>query len=324
VIFARRTWWPTLKYSLTRPALPPGDTPVLCTMNILPPMMTVWHHLARKNLGNNVDIVIFDCTGRLNPQDFPDARVLPFLNFYASTKCDECIRQIARNRHTVWLCDDDMFPLSNECLSILRREFAMPLTASVSFRPREWWEFDFAGKRVQPSSSYCVAIDRDIFLREQLSLAPAANNPHPGTHSRPPRRYDTFDKANEILLQRGYRCAIVTPEERARCVAEFSGLSGAVMLLHYFKTSQQTLEYFQSAPKERWSGNMLFGIVSAMMSVHAIQELYTALKGKAYPLPSLPSRDELLRIIDERKTFIRPDQTLDAVDRTTDRLRSAL
>jgi hypothetical protein len=322
--FARRTLWPTLKYYLTRPALPPSDQPVLCTMNILPPLMTVWYHFARKALGNGADIVIFDCTGILEREEFPEARVLPFLNFYAATKGNECIRHIARHRRIVWLCDDDMFLLSHDCLPILQREFAIPKTASVSFRPREWWEFDISGQRMKPSSSYCTAIDREIFVREKLSLAPAGGNPHPATLTRPPRRYDTFDKANEILLKRGYRCAILSEEERRKCVTGFSGVSGAVMLLNYFKTPEETLNFFRTPPPECWSGNLLFGLMSAMLSVSAIQELYTSLKGTPYLMPSLPKRDQLLSILEQRKQFLRTDQTLEAVERTTERLRATL
>lgn len=322
--FALRTWWPTLKYSLTRPALPPSEKPVLCTMNILPSLMTVWYHFARKYIGDGADIVIFDCSGKLDPAEFPGARVLPFLNFYAATKCEECIRHMARRRRLVWLCDDDMFPLSAECLTALQREFAVPKTASVSFRPREWWAFKMGSTLIQPSSSYCIALDREIFMREKLSLTPAGGNPHPGILNRPPRRYDTFDKANEILLQRGYRCAILPKEERERCVTGFSGVSGAVMLLHYFRSPKETLAYFRSAPAQNWEGNLLFGLVQAMLSVCAIQELFTALKGAPYPLPSLPRREDFLRIIEERKAFIRPDQTLDALEKTSKKLREAL
>lgn len=322
-------------------------------MNILPPMMTVWHHFARRSVGDGADIVIFDCTGTLDPRDFPGALVLPFLNFYAATKGNVFIRSIARNRRIAWLCDDDMFLMSDECLTILNREFAVPKTASVSFRPREWWEFDMKlsatslplqrerpiedpersrrgegsstkASFIQPSSSYCLALDREVFMREKLSLAPAAGNPHPALTTRPPRRYDTFDKANEILLTRGYRCAIVSQEERERCVAEWSGLSGPVMLLRYFRSPEQTLEYFRSAPPERWSGNLLFGLMSAMLSICAVQDLYTRLKGKPYPLPSLPERGELLRILEERRAYIRPDQTLETMERTTAKLTRSL
>ena len=324
VRFAFRTLLPSLGLCISRKALPQGDKPALCTMNILPPMMTVWHRFARKAIGDAADIVIFDCTGRLKPKEFPGALVLPFLNLYAATKGDIFIKSIARNRKIAWICDDDMFLMSPDCLPILQREFAVPKTASVSFRPRHWWEFEIDGKRYPVSSSYCTAFDREIFLNEHLSLSPAGDNHHPGTLNHQPKRYDTFDKANEILLKKGYRCAIVSEEERERCVAEFSGLSGAVMLLHHFKTPEQTLEYFRTPPPEKWRSNLLFGVLSAMLSVCTIQELYTRLKGAPYPLPSLPKKEDLMKIIDERKTFMRPDQTLDAVDKTSKRLHEAL
>mgnify|MGYP007095244027 CR=1 FL=1 len=37
---------PTLEYYIKREALPASEKPALFTLNILPPMMTVWHHLA--------------------------------------------------------------------------------------------------------------------------------------------------------------------------------------------------------------------------------------------------------------------------------------
>lgn len=322
--FAFRTLLPSIGFCISKNTLPPSDKPALCTMNILPPMMTVWHHFARKNIGDRVDIVIFDCAGRLDPKEFPGALVLPFLNLYAATKGDIFIRSIARNRRIAWICDDDMFLMSPDCLPILKREFAVPKTASVSFRPREWWEFMINGKRYPVSSSYCTAFDREIFMQENLSLAPADGNTHPGTLNKAPSRYDTFDKANEILLRKGYRCAIVPEEERERCVAEFSGLSGAVMLLHHFKTSEQTLDYFRTPPPEKWRSNLLFGVLSAMLSVCTIQELYTRLKGSPYPLPSLPKKEDLLKILEERKPFMRSDQTLEAVEKTSKRLHEAL
>ncbi|MEI8229684.1 MAG: hypothetical protein WCG83_01160, partial [Candidatus Peregrinibacteria bacterium] len=67
--FAWRTLIPTLGFFLNPEPFSQSDRPLLCTMNILPPMMTVWHHFARKALGDAVDIVIFDCSsgGRDKP-----------------------------------------------------------------------------------------------------------------------------------------------------------------------------------------------------------------------------------------------------------------
>lgn len=325
IFSARRTLLPTLRYYCTRAPLPPNDKPALFTMNILPPMATVWYHFVRKNLGGGVDTVIFDCSGGLDPADFPGARVQKFLNFYAATKSEEFLEHIAKNRRIAWICDDDMFPMSRTMLTVLEREFAVPRTASVSFRPRDWWHFVIDGKPYEVSSSYCTALNRSIVVeKEHLSLRPADGNMHPSHIGKPPKRYDTFDKANEILLQKGYRCCIVPPEERTICLTGFSGMSGAVVLLSSFRTPEETLAYYRAAPEERWSGNILFGTLSSMLAICSIQELYERLTGKTYPLPSLPRRDELERLREEHRHSLRPDQSVTWFDEVADRLRTEL
>lgn len=330
---ALRTALPTALYYAARPAFPASapstqhraGRPALCTMNILPPMMTVWYHCARKFLGDSVDIWIFDCSGKLDPKDFPGARVQKFLNFYAATKCDEFLYSIARNRRIGWICDDDIFLLSKKIVPILEREFAVPGTASVSFRPRNWWHFDIEGKTHEASSSYCTAIDRHIFCdKERLSLKPAEGNTHPSTTGKTVRRYDTFDKANEMLLTKGYRCAVLSPEERTECIAGFSGMSGGVMLLNYFTNAEQTLEYFRSAPEKRWSGNMLHGLLAAMLGISVIQELAEKISGKPSPLPSLPSRSALEKLRSDHQHLIVRNEALDWMDEACERLKKAI
>ena len=92
------------------------------------------------------------------------------------------------------------------------------------------------------------------------------------------------------------------------------------MLLWYFKKPEQTLDYLLSPPKQQWSGSMLFGMLGALLSICMIQELYAKLKGKPYPLPSLPPRDELMKIYEEHKQYLRPDQSLEQVEETSRRL----
>jgi hypothetical protein len=288
-------------------------------MNILPPMMTVWHHCARKFLGDRADIWIFDCSGGLDPVDFPGARVQKFLNLYAATKCEEFLYSIARNRRIGWLCDDDIFLLSPNIMPILEREFAVPNTASVSFRPRRW-HYKIDGKEYEVSSSYCNAINRDLFCdKECLSLKPAEGNMHASKAG--PRRYDTFDKANEILLQKGYRCAVLPVHERNECVAGFSGMSGGVVLLRYFTTPEQTLEYFHNAPEERWGGNMLHGLLAAMLGISVIQELAEKISGKRYPLLSLPPQHALEKLRKDHEHIIRRPEALAWMDQTCERLK---
>jgi len=324
VIKAFRTALPTAAYYLRRKPLPASNKPALFTMNILPPMMTVWYHLADKYLGDRVDITIFDSSGKLDPKEFPKARVHKFLNLYASTKSEEFLRHIAKNRKIGWICDDDMFLVNGEAVDVVNRELSDPNTATVSFRNRIWWEFDINGKRIPPSSSYCIAFNREIvFEKENLHLGPCDGNTHPGIIKQP-KRYDTFDKANEILLKKGYRCYIVPEHEQKKYWAGFSGISSSVMLLNYFKKPQQTLSYLTDPPKKQWSGNMLFTILSGMLSICTIQDLYTKLKGQPYPLRSLPSRDELMKVYEERKEFTREDHNLEEVEETSDRLQKAL
>lgn len=322
---AARTALPTLKYYLGHKALPKSDKPALFTMNILPPMMTVWYHFARKNLGDNVDITIFDCSGKLKAEDFPNARVQKFLNMYAATKSNEFIRKIAKNRKMGWVCDDDIFFTGTKTIDALYDQMHVEKTASVSFRPRSWWHFEIDGKEYEPSGSYCLVVNRDIFVeKEHLSFAPADGNTHPSHIGKVPGRYDTFDKANEILLQKNYRCAIVPKDIREECITGFSGMSGGVMLLNYFKKPEQVMDYFLSPPKEQWTGNVLFGTLSAMLAICTIQKLHEKLTGKPYPLPSLPDRSVLEKIRKDHTPFLREGQSFAWIDEVSEKLRAAL
>ena len=293
-------------------------------MNILPPMMTVWHHCVRKYLGDRVDTVIFDCSGELNPKDFPRARVQKFLNLYAATKSQEFVDHIARNRKIAWICDDDMFPISTEAVDLVERELSVPNTASLSFRARDWWHFEINGKEYPPSSSYCLALNRSIFCdREHLSLAPCGGNAHPGHARRQPLRYDTFDKANETLLTKGYRCAVVPTGDETKYVTGFSGISGMVILLRYFKTPEQTAEFFLNLPLHRWLGNVAFGTFSALLAIECIQECYTKITGKPYPLRSLPSKKVLWDIRRAREAHVGA-RSFSWIDEAGERLKNSL
>ena len=317
-------------------------------MNILPPIMTVWYHLARKALGERVDIVIFDCSGTLKKEDFPNARVLPFLNLYAATKCNTFLYRIARKRTIGWICDDDMFFLNGKAVDHVEEAFRDPTVASVSFRPRGWWHFEFEernGKLYLPchpersgaaqsaaklsrravSSSYCTAINREIFVeKEHLSLAPAEGNTHPNDAHKPPKRYDTFDLANEQLIRKGYRCIVLPKEVRDECVTGYSAMSAAVMLLWYFKTPEQTLDYLLSPEKKKWRGSVLYSVLGGLLAIGTIQELYERLKGKPYPLPSLPARAALEKVRRDHEPLLGKERSFAWIDETSEKLRNAL
>ncbi|MSR87472.1 hypothetical protein EXS70_04895 [Candidatus Peribacteria bacterium] len=320
---------PTLGYYLTRmraeSALSVSDKPALFTMNILPPMMTVWHHCVKKYLGDSVDTVIFDCSGELIASEFPGARVQKFLNFYAATKSQEFLDHIAKNRKISWLCDDDMFIISPAAVELVQRELAVPNTASLSFRPRNWWHFEINGTSHAPSGSYCLALNREIVCdKEHISLAPANGNEHPSDMGKPPKRYDTFDKANEVLLTKGYRCAVVPETEQDKYVTGFSGMSGTVMLLRHFTTPEQTLDFFTSQPAEKWDANVLYGTFSSLLAIECIQECYTTLMGRPYPLRSLPSKKALEDIRRAREPHLGGGRSFKWIDEAGERLKKAL
>ncbi len=319
---APQTLFPTLALQFLAPTLSASRKPALFTMNILPPMATVWYHFARKYLGETVDITIFDCSGKLDRREFPGAGVYKFLNLYAATKSEFFLRNFAQKRRSAWLCDDDMFFIERGAVDVVEREMQIPRTASVSFRPRRWWSFNVNGVTYPASSSYCTAINREIFVREGLSLAPCDGNPHATIFGKPAGRYDTFDKANEILLRKGYRCVVVPEGERY--VTGFSGISGAVMLLSYFKTPEQTLAYFRDPPDEAWKGNVLFGVLAAMLAICTIQELYTVLVGRPYPLSSLPRREDLERLREAKKPFLGAQHDVEWFDAVAATLRAKI
>ncbi|MBM3230721.1 hypothetical protein FJZ28_00150 [Candidatus Peregrinibacteria bacterium] len=325
LLTAPRTGLETALHYLKRNPLPPSDKPALFTMNIMPPMMTVWHHLARKNLGNAADIVIFDCSGKLKKEDFPGARVQKFLNLYAATKSDEFLRTIATHRDIGWICDDDMFLISPSAIDRVKQELGKPNTATLSFRPRSWWHFEIDGKQYEPSASYCLAINRKIVVeKEHLSLRPGDGNTHVSLIGKPLTRFDTFDKANETLLKKGYRCAIVPADERENSVIGYSGMSSAVMLLWYFTTPEQLRDYLLSPPDKAWQGTTLFTILAGLLALSDILEMHEKIAGAPYVLRSMLSHEELLRIRAMKERLLRTGNTFSKVDEVSEKLKRAL
>jgi hypothetical protein len=321
-----RTGAPTMMHWATRKPLPKSNKPALFTMNIMPPMMTVWYHLVQKNLGDKVDLTIFDCSGTLRKKDFPNARVQKYINVYAATKSDEFLYHIATNRKIGWVCDDDMFILSDKCIGTIEKAFSDPNTASLSFRPRSWWHFDIDGKEYEPSSSYSIVINREIYCdKEKLCLSPCNGNDHSVSHiGKEVKRYDTFDKANEQLIRKGYNCAIVPEGERDELVKGFSGVSSAVMLLWYFRSQKKMMEYLEEPADKAWEGNTLFTVLSGLRAINYMQQMHEEIKGKPYKLRAMPTWDQLERLREQKTPLIREDNSFDKVDEVAKVLRNAL
>ena len=326
VLQARKTAVPTLLHWARRKPLEKSDKPALFTMNIMPPLMTVWYHLVQKNLGDNVDTVIFDCSGTLNPKNFPRARVQKYLNLYAATKSDEFLYHIATHRKIGWICDDDMFITSEKCLDRIEKEFSEPKTAALSFRPRNWWHFEMNGNEYAPCGSYCLVINREIYCeREHLSLSPADGNTHAVSHiGKAVKRYDTFDKANFKLLQKGYRLAQVPEKEQPNYFAGFSGVSSAAMLLWHFRTADQFLEYLNTPEDRSWSGNTLFTVLSGLLAIRSCMDMHHTITGKQYTLRSMPNNDDLMKLVEEKQPLTRKTQRFDATLKVANQLKTLL
>lgn len=325
VLSALRTAVPTVAYKAMPRPLIPSEKPALFTMNIMPPMMTVWYHLSQKYIGDKVDTVIFDCSGHLKKSDFPQARVQKYLNLYAATKSDEFLYTIARNRRIGWICDDDMFIINSKASDLVLQNLSDPRTATFSFRPRPWWHFEINGKEYEPSSSYCIAFNRKIYCdAEHLSLSPCNGNTHVSHIGKPLSRYDTFDKANETLIKKGYNCAILDKQEREKYVVGYAGMSSAVMMLWYFKNPKRMMDYLQGPDDKAWSGNTLYTILSGLLSIADIQDMHKTITGKPYILRSMPQRQELEILRKQKAPLLRGDHTFERVDIVSAKLRAAL
>ena len=92
--------------------------------------------------------------------------------------------------------------------------------------------------------------------------------------------------------------------EREEYLTGFSGMSGAVILLDYFKAQEQVLAYYRTPTKDKWSGNVLFGTLSSMLAIWTILELYERITSHTYRIPSLPPRAELEKIRDKHLPYV--------------------
>ena len=316
---------PTLNYNLFSNQLEPSDKITLFTSNIFPPLATLWYHFVQKYLGDKVEMFIFDCSGKLDPHDFPNVRMQKYVNAMHPTKIDAFLKKSTANRDIIWICDDDLFPISNNSIDILKQEFSKQKTVMVSFRPRTWWHFDIDGKEIEPCGSYCTAINRDTFVnKEHLSARTADNNPHPSKLGKKNMRYDTLDKANEDLIMRGYKCTVVEEKERDECICGFDGTSGGALLLDYFKSPKSVIKHLNKPPDEKWKGTVLHGTLKSLLQISAVQNMYTELMGRPYPLLAMPHRSELDAIRERVEPFIPFETAFNSIDLAEKKLMEKL
>ena len=174
----------------------------LLTFTIYPELARVWYYYANLHVDKNlVEIMIVDCSGRLDPKKFPNARIIPFCNFSHARKLDFFTRYVISSPY-IWLSDDDVMIVAGDAFGRAYQRISQdPGLAVISFAPRGW-SFKIDGKAYPVMGTYNILFSREIFNQEALSFSPVQSlKPEIG---RTQGYYDTSDYANEQLLLRGY------------------------------------------------------------------------------------------------------------------------
>ena len=317
---------PTLLYRCCSKPLEPSEKIALFTTTIFPELAVVWHHCVRRTLGDQVDTVILDSSARLDASLLPGVEVHGYWNTSNAAKIHAFLGHSASKRRLTWICDDDVFPVDTGIIQHTQQAFADPKTATLSFRPRTWWHFDLDGKTYEPSGSYCLVLNRDIFIdQEHLDPFPRDGNTHVcHLADRKLKRFDTLDYANEQLLQRGYTCAIAEEEKRDTFFTGFDGTSIAAFMRPYFANIDALLAYLRDPDDDAWRGNVLPRIVNALLAACVVRELYQELTDRPWVLSTLPERSILEELAEEKEGLLTEGRTFEEVKRVEERLKEVL
>ena len=181
------------------------------TFSVVPGLTRLWVRALLPALPTqDVRILIGDCSGGLGSLADQDARlrVIPIYNHGHGVKLDLFMTRLCR-APTVWVCDDDIFWLSSRPMAWAHQQLAARTErAVVSLYPRGALKSALVGRVDQAMGSYCLAIKRDIWIREGLSFRrqdPSGTGAYDLT-------YDTADLAHFELLERGYEVTIAPTE----------------------------------------------------------------------------------------------------------------
>jgi hypothetical protein len=107
-------------------------------------------------------------------------------------------------------------------------------------------------------------------------------------------------------------------------VTGFSGVSSAVMLLWYFRSSKKMMEYLEEPADEAWRGNTLFTVLSGLRAINYMQQMHEEITGKPYALRSMPSWDTLEALREKKTPLIRKKQSFERVDEVAAILKNSL
>ncbi|MEW6213291.1 MAG: hypothetical protein AB1631_33650 [Acidobacteriota bacterium] len=200
----------------------------LFTCSIYPDLTRVWYHFARRYTDAScVQYVIYDCGSRLRKEYFPDVLIVRYPNVDHGRKIDDCVRKVV-DTPLMFLSDDDAFILSDQAEPMAARALLDDgKAAALSFKPREWWEFEIDGLRHPVMGSYSLVFKPEVIKKESLSFRTRPTD-------EPDIRqgsgyYDTADYANKQLLLKGYRIIVPEKDARRELVLSYSAVSSAFL-----------------------------------------------------------------------------------------------
>jgi hypothetical protein len=196
----------------------------LFTCSVYPDLTRVWHHFATRYADPaDVDILVYDCGGRLDSSAMTGARVERRPNVEHGVNIDRAVA--ACRTPLMFLSDDDAFLISPRA----EAEAAAALTAegrvaAVSYCPREWWTLTVHGAAHPVMGTSALVFRTDVVRHEGLSFrrVPAQD---PSIRNGEEGCYDTGDFLAEQLLRRRYEVRVPSPAVRRTRVLGYSGVS---------------------------------------------------------------------------------------------------
>lgn len=216
----------------------------IITFSIFPELTRLWYYFIEQSAdllvrhGFTLRFLIVDCSGKLDPRNFPSATIERFINDTHPHKLDFFFRRYIKSG-LVLISDDDCFIVDPQIIL----EAAKDLTkderlAVISFFPRPDWWLTVDEKRSRPMGSYCLMVNRNIIIKEKLHFqSPKIINSYNN------RIYDTADYMNEQLLKRGYKVSLPDEQKRSIGIGGFRG-SSIWKALEWGCSKNELMRYF--------------------------------------------------------------------------------
>lgn len=206
------------QFTPKEPSLPGVD---VITFSVVPKMTALWMNWMRSAVDTqSLRIYIGDCSGTLGQYLSGDdvVRLVPLLNYHHGEKLDLFLKHLCRTEYVI-VTDDDIFWLDTLPWRWALEQFERdPKIAAVSLLPFKSVIEVLKDKVPFPMGS-CFVIRRKIWMEENLSFRV----------DRSPKRegrwiYDTGAKAQEQLINRGYKIVYAPVEVQSR-LEGFEGMS---------------------------------------------------------------------------------------------------